>query len=194
MSESQQQRSARGGRVMGDRKIVRVTVTTLVAAGILVGTIVGVVNEAQAWRQPSGGCTEAWQAPKSKGAAQCRAHGWTVTARLVLDPRHIVKYSTVQQCRFEDGRDRRKRTCMWYGNLQGDKNGATVWYRNPGPKVRQRRAMPVWEATPVLDKGWHWTGKHLVGRGIPAWTIVHWGNGQIDNGPHGPRTGWRWVS
>lgn len=33
------------------------------------------------WTEPYGGCDEAWQAPQSAGAWECRAHGWIVTAR-----------------------------------------------------------------------------------------------------------------
>lgn len=30
------------------------------------------------WQQPYGGCDEAWQAPHSKGARECRLHGFEV--------------------------------------------------------------------------------------------------------------------
>lgn len=55
------------------------------------------------WSQPYGGCDEAWQAPHSIGADQCRAHGWTVRSRLVVGPHRWVHYSTLASCTFEDG-------------------------------------------------------------------------------------------
>lgn len=36
--------------------------------------------------EPYGGCDEAWQAPGSAGAADCRALGWEVTARGAFPP------------------------------------------------------------------------------------------------------------
>src|SRR5262245_63358868 len=64
------------------------------------------------WTQPYGGCAEAWQAPHSKGADECRAHGWTVRARLVVGPHRWVRYNNLPHCREEDGSGQ-KSACTW---------------------------------------------------------------------------------
>jgi hypothetical protein len=33
------------------------------------------------WVEPYGGCDEAWQAPQSRGARECRQHGYAVPAQ-----------------------------------------------------------------------------------------------------------------
>lgn len=77
------------------------------------------------WTQPYGGCDEAWQAPQSTGAQDCRDHGWVVRHRLVVGPHHWVHYSTLPSCTFEDGSGSRL-PCSWNfrstdGNGVGDK-------------------------------------------------------------------------
>lgn len=48
------------------------------------------VQQADA-HQPYGGCDEAWQAPRSAGAAHCRSHGWVVRPRVVIGPKGWVQ-------------------------------------------------------------------------------------------------------
>jgi hypothetical protein len=74
-----------------------------------------------AWTQPYGGCKEAWQAPRSQGAADCRAHGWVVRPRLVVSPRTWVRHSTLPHCPSDDVAPRHA-PCSWnFG--PGDGNG-----------------------------------------------------------------------
>jgi len=64
------------------------------------------------WQQPYGGCKEAYVAPQSAGADECRAHGWVIRPRLVVGPYGWVRYSTLPQCRNEDGSGQRS-ACSW---------------------------------------------------------------------------------
>lgn len=57
--------------------------------GVTLGTIAGWASPATAsatWTQPTGGCKEAWQAPQSVGADDCREHGWRISSRFVINP------------------------------------------------------------------------------------------------------------
>lgn len=70
--------------------------------------------------QPYGGCEEAWQAPHSAGADQCRSHGWTVRSRMVLDPRNRVHALVgLAECRTEDQRS----ACYWKAECRGNGRG-----------------------------------------------------------------------
>ena len=71
--------------------------TVLVTLAATVGATLCVAyappsDAATRWQQPYGGCKEAWQAPRSEGARECRAHGWTVYRWIVLNPDGIVRY------------------------------------------------------------------------------------------------------
>lgn len=121
------------------------------------------------WVQPYGGCAEAWQAPASAGADQCRDHGWTVRARLVLDSRHRVRASRLPHCRQEDGSGQRS-ACSWNfhdGTVDGNGYGMAYWVD------RANRFHTVWSRHPArLDLGWHWTTRHEQAQHIPAYCIA----------------------
>jgi hypothetical protein len=78
---------------------------------------------------PYGGCDEAWQAPRSEGAAWCRSHGWTVWSRLVVGPRHVVRYSHLPTCRFEDASSG-PLPCSW--NFDSNRNGLSYYVTRDG--------------------------------------------------------------
>lgn len=65
--------------------------------------------------QPYGGCAEAWQAPQSQGAADCRKAGWLVKARLVVGPKGYVRALRVGPCEYEDSRN-----CYWDAGRMGN--------------------------------------------------------------------------
>jgi hypothetical protein len=123
------------------------------------------------WHQPYGGCPEASLAPHSVGAQECRAHGWTIRTRLVVNPRHVVKGSGLPHCRYEDGSGQRS-ACSWNfhdGRADGNGRGFAYWVD------RHNRAHYVWAHRPVrLDRGWHWAGARADERAhhIPRWCIA----------------------
>ena len=82
------------------------------------------------WVQPYGGCKEAWQAPSSEGAAECRAHGWLIRPRLVVGPHGVVRFTALPHCRQEDGSGQRS-ACTWNvrdgAGRDGDGSGLTYW-------------------------------------------------------------------
>jgi hypothetical protein len=81
------------------------------------------------WQQPYGGCDEAWQAPQSTGADDCRAHGWTVKWWIVESPKHRVEYvdASIPQCANED----RGRYCTW--NFYAPRwHGLDYWFDGRG--------------------------------------------------------------
>lgn len=53
--------------------------------------------------EPYGGCDEAWQAPDSPGADDCRSLGWTVTDSLVVAPDGALVMSSLPACATADG-------------------------------------------------------------------------------------------
>lgn len=85
------------------------------------------LHSVNAWVQPYGGCKEAWQAPRSAGARQCRAHGWTVTRHIVVGPHRWVRYVDLPLCRFEDGSGQRS-ACTWNLSIQRQGNGVGLRY------------------------------------------------------------------
>src|SRR5262245_34460579 len=102
-----------------------VVVVSILAVGI-VGAVIGVDwftrAHATTWTQPYGGCQEAWQAPYSVGARECRAHGWVVRPRLVVGPRHWIRFTALPHCREEDGSGQRS-ACTWNVGRPVDGNG-----------------------------------------------------------------------
>lgn len=107
----------------------------------LISTVIGaalatVAAPATGTVQPYGGCDEAWQAPRSPGAADCRDLGWTVTGRLVLDPHHVVRASRLPDCgRVTQG------ACSW--NFNGGHRGPSLWIDSTG------RTQYVWPENPT---------------------------------------------
>ena len=69
--------------------------------------------------EPYGGCDEAWQAPHSQGADDCRALGWTVRPRFVLSPKDRVKYLDLRPCEQEDSDG----PCYWNAQTMGNGEG-----------------------------------------------------------------------
>jgi hypothetical protein len=93
---------------------------------------------------PYGGCKEAWQAPHSQGADWCRAHGWTVRARLLVGPHGVVRMHRLPHCREEDGSGQRS-ACTWNigRRVDGDGQGLSYWV-GPGDRVHY-----VWPERPL---------------------------------------------
>lgn len=113
-------------------------ISTILAMAATTATIL-IASPAQA-SQPYGGCKEAHLAPHSSGASWCRAHGWTVTRRLVVNRYHKVVFDRLPLCRQEDGSGQRS-ACTW--NLhpstpQGNGIGKGYWLD------RRDRAHFVW--------------------------------------------------
>lgn len=104
------------------KRLAAALVATVAAVGI--ATTPGT---AQAHHAPYGGCVEAWQAPQSEGAEDCREHGWTVRARLVVGPQRVVRYTALPHCRYEDGSGQRS-ACTWNVGPQQDGNGRGLAY------------------------------------------------------------------
>ncbi|MGA8257996.1 MAG: hypothetical protein WB767_15610 [Nocardioides sp.] len=74
--------------------------------------LVGALSPRAAAHQPYGGCDEAWQAPRSEGAAHCRAHGWIVGRRVVISPSHHLHRYRLPSCAVEDA-SRGPVPCGW---------------------------------------------------------------------------------
>lgn len=74
-------------------RIRNLAATAAVAATLLVN------SPAVAAPQPYGGCDEAWQAPKSAGAQECRDLGYTVHRKFVLNPARVPVAWRVDSCR-----------------------------------------------------------------------------------------------
>ena len=123
--------------------------------------------DAATWQQPYGGCVEGHNYPHSQGAAECRAHGWTVRQRLVVGPHDRVRFVSLPLCREEDGSGQRS-ACTWnfgpgpeglyhpHGHT-GDDRGLSFWVD------RKDRVHYVWNWTagdPRPD-GWKWVSSEL---------------------------------
>lgn len=128
---------------------------TLAATALILwgGSVVLGVNRADGaevlsqnrWQQPYGGCKEAWQAPHSAGADECRAHGWHISSRFVVGPRGVVRYNMLPACKNEDGSGQRGACYWWDGDL------ALI-------NDSRDRAHYVWDTNPLWWwRNWHWS-------------------------------------
>ena len=80
----------------------------------------------QTWLQPYGGCDEAMGYVNSEGAADCRAHGWTVTRHIVVSPKGYVRAIDMPHCNYEDGSGG-SLPCYWNGSVAGNGEGRSYW-------------------------------------------------------------------
>lgn len=103
-------------------------------------------STAAAGQQPYGGCDEAWQAPHSAGADDCRALGWTVRPGVVLNPHGVLRYWNLGACTYEDGSGS-GRTCGWLGQRDGNKRGMSFYVTGPEDA---RRGHYFWAPSPLL--------------------------------------------
>lgn len=106
--------------VRRNRKIALALTLAALAFGVL-AVIVTAPNADAAQDQPYGGCDEAWQAPRSAGAAECRTQGWMIRKGYVVSPRNVLRYYNLPFCRHEDGSGQRQ-ACGW-NVTEGDGNG-----------------------------------------------------------------------
>lgn len=110
--------------------------------------------------QPYGGCDEAWQAPHSAGAQECRDHGWTVRPRLVVSPHSILRYSALPPCTFEDASGG-PIPCSWNfpGSDDGMGGGASFWVSGT---YAHNRGHYVWLESPLRGHPHReWVGSNL---------------------------------
>ena len=115
------------------RNIIRTTgaalVLTLVSLGIIAtgNSSATAAGRLSASVQPYGGCKEAHAYPQTRGAADCRALGWTVRPRLVVDPRGVVRFSRLPHCAIEDASSGPV-PCSWnFGPGDGNGRGLSYW-------------------------------------------------------------------
>lgn len=123
--------------------VITLVGVTLWALGIMVSAARGSVTE------PYGGCKEAYQAPHSQGAKECRAKGWTIKRRLVVTPHAVVRFTRLPHCREEDGSGQRS-ACTWNigRKIDGDGQGLSYWVS--GPHARHHdRIHYVWPERPL---------------------------------------------
>lgn len=99
----------------------RSAVVAFIALVVIVAGII-LIGQGRANAAPPaplyGGCVEAWQAPQSLGADDCRAKGWTIKSRLVLDPYNRVRIVRVPPCVYED-----QSNCYWNAQQMGNGRG-----------------------------------------------------------------------
>jgi hypothetical protein len=96
---------------------IAVALFVAVALAAIVVTMLTAKADAAQQLEPShrAQCDEAWQAPRSAGAEQCRDWGWTVKARMVLDPTNRVHALIgLEPCVYEDSEN-----CYWRARCQG---------------------------------------------------------------------------
>jgi hypothetical protein len=137
-------------------------VTAAFALFWTVGILVGEPADAappsvtERWTQPYGGCKEGWQAPRSEGAAECRAHGWTIRPRIVVGPRGVVRYHHLPRCAQEDGSGTVRGTCSWnFDKPSVTDHEASFWvsHHNGHPRYHY-----VWMRNPLRTlTHWHWS-------------------------------------
>ncbi len=105
----------------------------LAAIGLAAGATIATAGHADA--APYGGCKEAWQAPHSQGARECRSHGWTVRPHFTIDPHNVLRATDFRPCREEDSNG-----CFWNADVQGNgrgtsfvasRTGEVFWVRIP---------------------------------------------------------------
>lgn len=113
---------------------------TLIGA-LLVALIFTIANvDAAQAHQPYGGCKEAIDYPRSKGADHCRRHGWTITRHIVVTPkgrngnldRWVLAYRDLPVCETED---QEYGPCRWnfgFGMLPNVNEGKAFWVSKGG--------------------------------------------------------------
>jgi len=95
------------------RRVVTITAATLAACAA------ATAPEPALACPPPNPCVSAWQQPRSTLATDCRIDGWTVRPRIVVGPRHWVRYSSMPHCRVEDT----GALCTWNVGVPQDGNG-----------------------------------------------------------------------
>lgn len=137
---------------MSLNNFIRTILATVAVVAVATGVLVAVNEQAFSVTsgnrtQPYGGCNEAWQAPHSDGARQCRADGWTVSRHLVLNPHDVVMFTDLHECRYEDGSGQRPR-CVWFGDYMGNGHGLSY-------AEHRGHARYFWVKRPNVN-GWVW--------------------------------------
>lgn len=120
------------------RQIITPRRVTLAVAMLVVGIAVAVLLSVAPARaaQPYGGCDEAWQAPRSEGAAWCRHHGWTVRPFIVVGPRNWVRYYDLPSCKYEDASSGPV-PCKWnFDDGDGNGKGDAYWVTGTNTDAR----------------------------------------------------------
>jgi len=109
-------------------------------------------------QQPYGGCDEGWQAPRSIGARECRALGWVVRPRLVVDPHGLVVMSRLPHCTFEDASSGPIPCSYNFGRpTDGFGGGLAFWVTGTHA---HNRTHYVWTTRP--HNGWTWVSRSLA--------------------------------
>lgn len=127
------------------RALAAAAILTILVTSFILLTTGRSYADAAAAPQPYGGCAEAWQAPKSEGADDCREAGWTVRKRVVLNPHAVIRYWNLDPCEYEDGSGTTK-TCGWLGNIDG--NGRGLSYFVTGTE-NKRHGTSLWSPNPL---------------------------------------------
>ena len=109
-------------------------------------------------RAPYGGCDEAWQAPHSLGAQDCRDMGWTIRPRLLVNPRGLVIMSRLPHCTFEDASSGPVPCSYNFGRpTDGFGGGLSFWVTGTN---HHNRTHYVWTTRP--HNGWAWVSRSLA--------------------------------
>jgi hypothetical protein len=170
--------------MMHNLPVARIAASLATLALLFGASLVGALTSpADAWQQPYGGCKEAWQAPKSPAADECRDHGWTVTARVVIGPRGVVRFSSLPSCRVEDASSGPV-PCSWNLNRERDGNGIGLAF-----VAFDREAYRyVWDRSPVRGD-WRWIAPDMR-RTLDRWfgqrderAGIVWREGVVRLGP-----------
>jgi hypothetical protein len=119
--------------------------------------------------EPYGGCAEAWQAPKSEGAAWCRSRGFTVTKFGVFGPEGWLLSSTLPRCH----RVKYGSPCVMNRDEEGNRgfwlkpNGDVKFAKRPAlaKHTSRPRGGCAWEFRLPESKGADWCRER-------GWTIT----------------------
>jgi hypothetical protein len=131
---------------------------------LLVASLIVLLPSNARATEPYGGCDEAWQAPLSDGAMECRMLGWTVRPRLVIDPHGVVRAYLLPGCKREDS----GRLCIWDAAKRGNHEGASFWRDGKG------RTRFVWMKDPTDTGVWErpsWVDPALVQPHFPGFRV-----------------------
>ena len=157
-------------------RAIRYTLAAVMLAVALVSVVAldaDAIPENPEVQQPYGGCKESWPFNvDTPGADDCRALGWIITNRVLLDPNHVLRGTTLPTCKYEDGSGQRGRKCIWNGGKQGNHRGATYIMRGHG---KHRSALYVWApgTRAHLKGGWHFPTKaDLAAHKMHRWEII----------------------